>query len=333
MPQPPQPVTSQGYGFDHARQTAFAFESLLRQHGITIRAGSQLEQATLSVLDVLYYKEVGGQRDLDDIRPKFRDMIGLTELGGLVLSVKNHPSFRSLLKHLALLNDGVALQNLPSPERDQATNKVFELWAATLAMHCGSDVELDDPFHSAGDNPDVLVTVSGRRWGIACKVIHTLQPESFIQNLDKGLAQIDASSAEVGVVIFNLKNVLRHEEYWTITNPERWTKGDAPQFGAFIDPDVPFQRLVRETQQVGVRLREHVGPEYLKKTFTNRRSVPGFLLWSHTVSGIRLNDRPVVTSVRIMNLQSQRALTKRDSAVLQCFHEAAFADQPKPHVA
>jgi hypothetical protein len=320
-------IQPNGYRFGHAEATALALEALLAEHGIAIRPNSALEQATLNIFDVLYRRAPEKPEAREDIRLTFKHLIGLTELGGLLLSVRQHPSFPQLGKHLHLLNEGQALQNMPSSQLDAATNKVFELFVATLAMHCGKDVELDDPEKSRGDNPDVLATIDGRRWGLACKVLHSLHPESFIQNLEKGISQIERSPADVGIVVFSLKNVIDQDRYWKILNEKEWRTGAAPIFSAFLNPDKPFQLLLRETQEIGVRLRNRAGDQYLTSVFDGKKSLPGYLLWSHTVSGVVIGGQPVPTSVRLMNLQTMTPISGPDLKVLNCLHNAAFVGQ------
>jgi hypothetical protein len=323
--EPPRGEFSEGYSFDHSHRIATELEALLYSYGISIRPGSALEQATLSIFDILYHRDA--ERDTADIRPLFRDLVGLTELGALLLAVRHHASFPSTLPHLRLLNAGNALQNAPASQLDQAANKIFELFAATLAMRCGTSVELENPSGPGSNNPDVLVTMSGRRWGIACKVLHSENPESFLQNFEKGIDQIERSAADVGVVLFNLKNIIRHQDYWTITNVDEWRRGGQPRFSAFRDPQRPFNQLLRETQHLAARVRDYVGLEYLRSAVAGKRTIPGFLLWSHTLAGVVIDEMPKVTSVRIMNFQRIHALTGDETAIVNCLHDAAFADQ------
>jgi hypothetical protein len=37
-------------------------------------------------------------------------------------------------------------------------------------MQIGNGIELDDPYRSSGDNPDILASIDGIRWGFACKM-------------------------------------------------------------------------------------------------------------------------------------------------------------------
>jgi hypothetical protein len=228
------PLFGQGYAYEHAQQNALDLESLLRQHGLEVRSGSILEKVVLSTFDIIYRKQKSGTPPADeDIRIGYRNLIGINELSSLLLAVREHPDFGQLIPHLQLLNEGAALQNVRSSQTDAATNKVFELFAACLALQCGTNISLDSPRKSKGDNPDVLADIAGKRWGIACKVLHSLSPEGFIQNLEKGLDQIERSPAAVGVVMFNLKNVIDHDRYWPITAPARPEDGIEAEYGAF----------------------------------------------------------------------------------------------------
>jgi hypothetical protein len=47
-----------------------------------------------------------------------------------------------------------------------------------------------------GVNPDVLATLAGRKWGIACKALHGTNPEGFLEHFRKGVDQIERSVAE-----------------------------------------------------------------------------------------------------------------------------------------
>ncbi|MEK7428820.1 MAG: hypothetical protein V4514_14340 [Pseudomonadota bacterium] len=44
---------------------------------------------------------------------------------------------------------------------DDAANKVTELYVACLAMTFGSNIALDHPVNSKGDNPDVMLDFRG----------------------------------------------------------------------------------------------------------------------------------------------------------------------------
>jgi hypothetical protein len=190
-------------------------------------------------------------------------------------------------------------------------------------MHCGSDVELDDPNHAAGDNPDVLVTIDGQRWGFACKVLQTFHPEGFLEHLRKGVAQIDASPATVGAVIFNFKNLLNHQRYWRVVNEEAWKAGSEPLFNAFERPDAPYEILRAELQTVGARLRDHAGTTAILDCFAGTKSISGYLLWGSTTSAVILEGAPTPAAVRVLNFQFAATISDWQQAALECMSRAA----------
>lgn len=262
------------------------------------------------------------------MRHAFRELVGVNELTQLVLAVRAHPDFGQLVPHLRLLNEGAALQNAPSSQLDDATRKVFELFAGSLAMQTGSDVALEDPQNSAnGQNPDVLATLCGERWGIACKVIHSLHPEAFIKNLTIGIDQIEASPASVGVVVINLKNVLDYESLWPVVKPPGH-HGEPAEYAAFNSAAEPYNRLLLQMQQIGVTLKGYLPTDYLDTFFENKKSISGFLLWGHAMTGILRNGKPTPSSVRVMNLQTAAPVSNQHRRVLERLNWAAFPDSP-----
>jgi len=261
-----------------------------------------------------------------DVRLLYRDLIGLTELGALLAAVRNHPDFDALLPHLRLLNDGTSLQNIPSPQRDSASNLLFELFTALLIMPSGSEVVLDDPRHSTGSNPDVLATIDRRRWGFACKVIHSSHPEAFIARLEEGLVQLERSEAELGVVFFNLKNVIDHERYWPLANKGHSERQELPVFSAFVDGRYPSLLLRQEVQSFASGIAGYLPPGRLKTMFSGRKSVPGALFWGHTAAGIMVNDGMAPASIRVMSFQRVAPVDQGCLDVFRAMQVAAYAD-------
>ena len=72
--------------------------------------------------------------------------------------MQGHQGSRQLHPHLRQLASGSVLQNRFSPVTDAVANKMAELYVGALAMHFGESVALDEPDHSRGDNPDVMLT-------------------------------------------------------------------------------------------------------------------------------------------------------------------------------
>lgn len=325
MNYPPHKV-QRGWSYEAAEHAALELETLLRRHAIVIEPGSAMESHVLHVMKHIYDKSECRPSRSDDVRSTYRTLVGLHELANAVLAVQHTPSFDALLPHLRMLSRGSALQNIPSSPTDQVTNKLFELFAASLTMQCGSDVLLDDPESSKGDNPDVIATLCGRRWGIACKVIHGLNPEGFVGHLIKGIDQIEKSEAEVGAVLVNLKNVLPHESIWPLAEVEDGSGELAT--GCWSDPAAPYEILINSLNDLGDTLESYLPPGYLHTIFAGKKSLPGFLLWAHSVSGVRIDGRPTAASVRALNFRALNGVSPDIESALRCMNWAAFAGSP-----
>lgn len=205
------------YTFAHAQQLAFRFESLLGSVGITIRSGSVLERLYLNTIDLCHKHECPELRPADsvDVRPSYREMVGLYDLLVKLVSASTHPSFPQLLPHLRLLNEGNPLQSVNTSVLDQENNKLFELYVAALCLGIPvKDLTVDDPHSSSGDNPDVLASYEGKRWGLACKALHTSAPMTIMDNIRKAVDQIERSGAESGFPILSAKNIIPHDDTW-----------------------------------------------------------------------------------------------------------------------
>jgi hypothetical protein len=321
-------VDPQGFRISQVQERITALEQLLDSHGLDIKPGTQLEQVALSVFDALYQRDGASSDVTADIRVGFKHLIGLNELSGLLLGLKDHPEFPKLVPHLRLLNNGLGIQNMPSSAVDQATNKVFELYLALLALQCGSDLELDDA-KSQGRNPDVLITIGKRRWGFACKALHGTNPEGFVSHLEKGIDQIEKSPAETGVVVFAIKNILDQSRYWSHTNPEQTSAGAEAEFSAFSDPLAPFALLRDDANAIGNALTTYLPAGYLHAAFAGKKCIPGILICAHVVSAVAFDGIPVPTSTKIMAWQHVGTTPAEDMAVLNCLHEAGYAfDKP-----
>lgn len=324
----PEPRVEIGWRYDSAEASAFALEALLAKQGISVRPGSALERHFLGVLHLVEKKRNSGLRSQDeDIRPPYRTLIGVHELATLLLQCQDSPQFAALVPHLRLLNEGEAIQNIPSAGADQATNKLFELYMGAVALQCGDNLVLDDPVCSTGNNPDVLVTVGGRRWGIACKVLHGLASQGFIDNLVKGLDQIERSPADVGVVAFNLKNVLPHDDVWPLA-PLDGIEGNPLTSAVWSEPAAPFHILLRHMQQIGVELADYLPTGHLDTLFEGRKSIRGFLLWGASPSAVMIDGLPTPTSVRVLNFQTAGEVAVEDMKVLECLNWAIYPDSP-----
>ena len=126
--------------------------------------------------------------------------MGFVDLAGKVAGVKDRPDFSQLIPHLDMLSKTTVVQNTASSVTDGAANKVIELYIACLAMTFGSNIALDHPVDSRGDNPDVMLDFRGQRWALALKTLHSRNPRTIYDNIKKASDQIEASAASHGLV-------------------------------------------------------------------------------------------------------------------------------------
>lgn len=209
---------------------------------------------------------------------------------------------------------------------DQASDKLFELFVACLTLRCGTNVEVDDPVRSNGSNPDVLATIGGRRWGFACKALRSLHPEAIIDHIRKGVDQIERSPAELGVVVFSLKEVLDHERYWGIVNPDEWQLGAEPLYKCFRSGDEPTEQLKLEAQLIGRKIVDSAGKEAIADLFKGKKARPAFLQWANVVAGVVVDGLPHPATLRFFNLQWLEQPSQEDMAVYECLSRVAQTD-------
>lgn len=164
-----------------------------------------------------------------DARSVVSQAMGFVDLAGKVAAVENHVDFPQLLSHLKMLAGTTVVQNAPSVVTDGDANKVIELYIAALAMTAGSNISLDDPNHSKGDNPDVMLDFRGKRWALALKTLHSRKPQTLFDNIKKASDQIEASAADHGLVVLNVKNELDYGALWpsaSSSQPEEMVKAE-----------------------------------------------------------------------------------------------------------
>jgi|GEM_PF-1345722 len=276
------------YSFADAVKRLHQFEEILQSHDIEIQSGSVLEELCLNTIDFLeqhrHPETIDPQRDF---RREFAEVIGLQEIVRKLLRHRNHPDFSQLVEHLRLLNECFPAQNTPSPVTDEGSNKTFELLIGLCCMDFGRNITLDNPIASTGKNPDVLVEINGQTWGFACKVLHSPNSQTFFNNLQKGIEQIENSPATTGIVVFNLKNILNHDDYWRLTNKDQFLKGQEPLFSAFHNRDEAFAKLQADGEMIRQNVLGGIAPEYWNHLFDDKKAIPGFLHFVQMCAGLR----------------------------------------------
>ncbi|MCG3148284.1 MAG: hypothetical protein PCFJNLEI_01727 [Verrucomicrobiae bacterium] len=276
------------------------FEDVLKARGIVIAPGSHLERICIRIMD--WERQRKGLEPInlmEDVRKPWSEALGLWDLVRHITDLSSHPGFDALIPHLALLNKGSAPQNVVALQ-DEASNKVFELLIGLISLRVGKDVSTDDPNHSKGDNPDVIVTLEEKRWGLACKVLNGFSPLTMFERLEEGVNQIENSpKVETGCVVFNLKNVLDHNLLWPILNLDQFRSGKLPYFAAWPSLDCPLSVLLEVAGQKHRDLVEVNTEPELRKLFHGKKATPGALLFLQTGTALRTSVGPLMTSVGV----------------------------------
>jgi predicted transcriptional regulator YheO len=287
--------------FFQAEKTVDVFEDVLKNNGIKIAPGSELERLCLNLTDLLEKHLKPELRDEEkDIRPYFRECLGLTDLMTKIIKSSKHDNFASLIPYLKKINKHNAIQNSKTSVLDQYNNKLFELYIATLCLNIdGAALTIDDPDHSAGDNPDILVQINDRTWGFGCKTLHSEKPMTIFENIEKAVSQIENSIADIGVPVINLKNILKHNEYWT----ELTESGSSiKKFEAFTNTEAPASMICSFCGKIQNRVVNHVGLDNVTKVFEDKKSLPAALLYCSTVTSISINNQPCPTRLNTFHL-------------------------------
>jgi hypothetical protein len=210
--------------YQDAKDIGARFLAVLSVRGITPPAGSAVEAEMLSLVELLeIWSDPARIRQTHENALIIRQAAGAHDLAAKVLSSEKLPEFRSFEKHLKMIAEAkeftTVTQNAVADGRDDISRKMAELYVGCLAIHCGTQVVLDDPQHAKGDNPDVMLSYEGQSWAIAIKtLVSDRHGQTIFDNIRRAAQQIDASAAEKGLIVINAKNVIDHDKLW---NPPR----------------------------------------------------------------------------------------------------------------
>ena len=298
-------------GFDARGFTSFAqiqkeveeFSIILRERGIDITPGSPLDEMCLTLLGLEEKRKNTALIDAkEDIRVTLRSALGLHDIIRRIVRLHARPEFAVLEGHLRLLNLSSVAQNIAAPG-DKVAAKLFELLIGLVCLEAGRNLQVEEPHQSYGDNPDILVDLDGRRWGFACKVLYGRSPITLFERLQKGVDQIEASPAEIGCTIVNLKNQIDHEETWVLANPDAHAHGtETPTFGAWRDIAHPRDILSGLAQRRHEELVAVNGEDAIQPLFEGKKSIRGALLFLQTATALASPHGPVNTTVGIFSL-------------------------------
>lgn len=190
---------------------------LLTRLGFSIPATSSLARAEADIAEMIACFEGRQIRDpATDHRPAWRRAISLADVAKKILAVADHKDFAQLKPHFSLLLGDNEISLFTKTARENAeNNKLFELHIGASLMRFMTDCELEDPDSGkASKNPDFIGRWRGKRWGFACKALHSDNPKAAIDRIQEGVAQIKKSGVDAGLVLLNAKNLIPHDLVW-----------------------------------------------------------------------------------------------------------------------
>jgi hypothetical protein len=219
--------------FAEANNVGDQFLALLQKYGIDPPARTSMEGELLSLTELVEVTKNPSLAQGGDQALILRTAAGIHDLASKLLSVAKLPEFVNFIPHLRLISEQKAhktslLQNAASGFDDDTSRKMAELYVACLAAHVGTNVQLDHPTKAKGDNPDVMfgaetTTNVKKQWAIAIKTIASEHGQTIYERIEEACNQIDSPrcQADVGIVLINAKNALRHDTLWNPPTPFR----------------------------------------------------------------------------------------------------------------
>ena len=301
-------ATGQVATFEQLEEMVEEFKKVLLKCGIGIEPGSELDRMCLAVENVLAKHKRPELRDpKEDIRIVYAYILALWVFMVKIIRLQTHPDFKQLIPHLKLLNEGSLNQNIAlnvntePPKKLDASNKIFELLLALVLLDVGRNLILDDPKQARGNNPDVLITIEGKRWGFACKAVYGPSGIRFFKNLEKAVNQIEASEAEIGCAVISFRHLLDRKRYFPILNEDAFLKGAEPEFGVRLDSTVIGGDMRDQVYQKGKQVLSEVG-EKTNNLFKGKKAIPAFLAWCQAATATANSTSAVPTAISALIL-------------------------------
>jgi hypothetical protein len=326
-------TTKNTFTYDDAESLVYAIDTALSRVGLTIEVGSAFDECRITVLRLAaqHRKEHAEVDNSVDIRPDFRDFVGLVDFAAKLYAVSDNSAFADLKPHLELLNKGKVVQNSRNLMNDDINNKLFELYVACLCIAAGAtDVHLDHPKNSNGNNPDVIATFDGVVWGFACKALNSSQGMSAFENLEKAVRQIERAPVAIGIPVLSIKNILPHDELWVaLDDPNH---AGEYIFTAGADSRAAVSMMVGVVDRLCTSITEAAGEAGLKELFVGKKSVPGFFALAAAVTSTVHAGSIVSTRLNLASVHGFEPLDEATNTVISRLHYQFQAILP-PQVA
>ncbi len=274
-----------------AEDQADALEEILLENNIKILPGSPLEEACLSIKDWRLKHEKKESIDPSfDFRNQDRQIVGINFFCAKVITVHKLGRLRPFINHLKLLAKGEPTQTVPHLH-DDSSNKIFELIVGLCCAELTEDVDMESQGPDKDPNPDVIARFDREKWGFACKVLHSKNPLTMYDRLMDGVRQLEKSNIDIGIVVFNLKNIFDHDEIF----PRIVDESGQPQFLAHKKPELVDQKLAQFCEETVIGMVDRVGKDMVRESFKLTKTPPVCLAYLQSTASVIKNRLPVIT--------------------------------------
>jgi hypothetical protein len=183
------------------------FRRMVQQVGLRLVRGSVLDDR---LREVAAFAQGEEPKDESRAPELLRRVLGTVFVIRSLRFASETASWRALIGHRpwreALRSSDLGLIEIPSaPSGNDDRSFIWELVVAAIMTRFCSSVEPREP--------DVAALYRGVRFGVACKLIYSRNPDEQIKDVVKGAKQLEASDCEYGLVIANVTSLLDQTQF------------------------------------------------------------------------------------------------------------------------
>lgn len=304
-------------------EKVIAFEKRLNEIGITINPDSDLFRIGFDVLEVYEkYKNPELLGSNEDFREKISSVLGFNNFIEKVFPIVNSEYIDRIKPHLELLNKSSIPLTKKAKITDQGSNKLFELYIASLCYPQFENIRIDSPDNSRGDNPDIMFDHNGQCWSIACKVLHSPKTQTICDNIIKAIDQIEKSKSDSGFVFINLKNIVDYDSFWPIMNKDEFKQGKAePLYSSYSSVKTPVKLLESYVLNIQQDLINEIGGEAIYNLFKNKKAQPVVVIFLQAATGLIIDGGPVFSLVGFLGMLRITEIANKAILILDMINE------------
>jgi len=308
--------------FEDSEKKLLVFETLLSACGVELRHDSDLYRIGFHVLRTLdTHKNPELHDNKEDLRIVMREVMGFNNFIEKVspLLISDHRA--AVVPHLRLLSSSSIPQSTISRITDQGSNKLFEVYVAGLCYPTFQPIELDSPERSKGDNPDVTFRQGAKKWGIACKVLHSFKAQTIIGTVIKGIDQIEKSDCDTGFVMLNLKNTIDHDRIWPLMNSEEVASGGDALIGTHVHHSIPGGMLRQHVLDMRDLVNRDIGRKEAGEIFEGKKAQPMIVASVQGATGVMYKGSPQFQFITFLGIVPLRTISAETRWVVDSIND------------